>query len=66
MVKFTAGNQVGEKLRVRGHGMPGRRAGSFGDLYIEIKMPVPTKLTEKQKKLLNEFAGTKSAKKGWF
>ena len=65
-VKVPAGTQVGEKLRVRGHGMPGRRAGSFGDLYIEIKMPVPTKLTEKQKKLLNEFAGTKSAKKGWF
>ena len=65
-VKVPAGTQVGEKLRVRGHGMPGRRAGSFGDLYIYITMTVPTKLTEKQKKLLNEFAGTKSEKKGWF
>ena len=65
-VKVPAGTQVGEKLRVRGHGMPTRRAGSFGDLYIDVNMRVPTKLTEKQKKLLNEFAGTKSAKKGWF
>ena len=65
-VKVPAGTQVGEKLRVRGHGMPTRRAGNFGDLYIDINMPVPTKLTEKQKKLLNEFAGTKGAKKGWF
>ncbi len=66
-VKVPAGTQIGEKLRVRGHGMPsGRRSGSFGDLYIEINMPVPTKLTEKQKKILSEFAETKSAKKGWF
>lgn len=65
-VKVPAGTQIGEKLRVRGHGMPGRRAGSFGDLYIDINMKVPTKLTEKQKKLLNEFAGTKQEKKGWF
>lgn len=65
-VKVPAGTQVGEKLRVRGHGMLGRRAGTFGDLYIEINMPVPTKLTDKQKKILAEFAGTKSTKKGWF
>lgn len=66
-VKVPAGTQIGEKLRVRGHGMPsGRRSGSFGDLYIEINMPVPTKLTEKQKKILSEFAEIKSAKKGWF
>ncbi len=65
-VKVPAGTQVGEKLRVRGHGMPGRRAGAFGDLYIDINMPVPTKLTEKQKKILNEFAETKNTKKSWF
>lgn len=65
-VKVPAGTQVGEKLRVRGYGMPGRRAGSFGDLYIEVAIVIPTKLTEKQKKILEEFAGTKSAKKGWF
>ncbi|MBR6598499.1 MAG: molecular chaperone DnaJ [Alphaproteobacteria bacterium] len=66
-VKVPAGTQVGEKLRVRGHGMPSvRRAGAFGDLYIDVAIKIPTKLTDKQKKLLNEFAGTKSEKKGWF
>ena len=65
-VKVPAGTQVGERLRVRGHGMPGRRAGSFGDLYIEIGIKIPTKLTEKQKKALAEFADTKTGKKGWF
>lgn len=65
-VKVPSGTQVGEKLRVRGHGMPTRRAGSFGDLYIDVAISIPTKLTEKQKKILTEFAETKSAKKGWF
>ncbi len=65
-VKVPAGTQVGEKLRVRGHGMPTGRGASFGDLYIDIGITIPTKLTEKQKKILGEFAETKSAKKGWF
>lgn len=65
-VKVPSGTQVGEKLRVRGHGMPGHRAGSFGDLYIEIAIRIPTKLNEKQKKLLREFGDIKSDRKGWF
>ncbi len=65
-VKVPVGTQVGEKLRVRGHGMPTGRGASFGDLYIDIGITIPTKLTEKQKKILSEFAETKSAKKGWF
>ncbi len=67
-VKVPAGTQIGARLRVKGHGMPdARRSGTFGDLYIEIAMTVPTKLSEKQKKALQEFAGSsKSTKKGWF
>jgi molecular chaperone DnaJ len=65
-VKVPSGTQVGEKLRVRGHGMPTGRRDSFGDLYIDVAISIPTKLTEKQKKILTEFAETKSARKGWF
>ena len=65
-VKVPAGTQTNEKLRVRGHGMPTGRASSFGDLYIEIGITIPTKLTEKQKKILTEFSETKPGKKGWF
>lgn len=67
-VKIASGTQIGSRLRVKGHGMPNpRRSGSFGDLYIEIAMTVPTKLTEKQKKALEEYAGAKPGKKsGWF
>ncbi len=65
-IKVPAGTQVGEKLRLRGHGMPTRRVGSFGDLYIDVAIHIPEKLTEKQKKILAEFADTKTGKKGWF
>lgn len=67
-VKIPAGTQIGSRLRVRGHGMPNpHRSGSFGDLFVEITMTVPNKLTEKQKKALEEFAGAKPSKKsGWF
>lgn len=65
-VKVPAGTQVGEKLRVHGHGMPNVRRGGFGDLYIDVAIKIPTKLTDKQKKALSEFAELKSDKKGWF
>ena len=54
-VKVPAGTQVGEKLRVRGHGMPYVRRGTgYGDLYIDVAIKIPTKLSDKQKKLLNQ------------
>ena len=64
-VKIPSGTQVGEKLRIRSHGMPNVRGG-FGDLYIEIGITIPKKLTEKQKKALAEFSDKKPTKKGWF
>ena len=63
VVKIPNGTQVGEKLRIKGSGMPTQRG--FGDLYIEIAVQIPTKLSDKQKKLLQEFSETKE-KKSWF
>ena len=63
IVKVPSGTQVGEKLRIRGSGMPTQRG--FGDLYIEIAIQIPTKLSDKQKKLLQEFSELKE-KKSWF
>lgn len=65
MVRVPAGTQVGEKLRVRGHGMP-RSSSSFGDMYIDVAIRIPTKLSDKQKKALVEFDAAASDKKGWF
>jgi molecular chaperone DnaJ len=56
-VKISSGTQVGSRVRVRDRGFPG------GDLFIEIVTEVPTKLTDKQKQALEEFAGAAGKKK---
>ncbi|MCL1785969.1 MAG: molecular chaperone DnaJ [Alphaproteobacteria bacterium] len=60
-VKIPGGTQIGEQLRMRGQGMPARTGR--GDLYLEIATEIPKKLSEKQKKALEEFSGTEPKKK---
>lgn len=53
-IKIPAGSQHGSKLRVKGNGVvitENRR----GDLYVELLIDVPKKLTKEQKKLLEEL-----------
>jgi molecular chaperone DnaJ len=65
-VKIPSGTQVGAKLRLKGNGMPELgRSGARGDLYLNIKTEVPTKLSAKQKDLLEKFANEKPGK-NWF
>ncbi len=53
-VKVPAGLQSGGKIRLKGYGVPVR--GAKGDLYAIIEVEVPTAVTEKQKKLLEELS----------
>ena len=49
------GTQPGTKLRLKGAGLKvGDRAG---DMYVEVKVTIPKTLTEKQKRLLEEWEG---------
>jgi molecular chaperone DnaJ len=54
-VKVPAGSQSGRQMRLRSKGMPALRGGSAGDMYIELQVETPVKLTGKQKDLLKEF-----------
>ncbi len=56
-VKLTvpAGTQPGTRMRLKGQGLA--VGGNVGDLYVEIKVTIPKDLTEKQKKLLDEWEG---------
>jgi molecular chaperone DnaJ len=49
------GTQSGEQFRLRGKGMTILRSPGRGDLYIEVTVETPVKLTKKQKELLQEF-----------
>jgi molecular chaperone DnaJ len=54
-VKVPAGVQSGKQLRLRGKGMPGIRAATAGDLYIELAVETPVNLSARQRELLREF-----------
>jgi molecular chaperone DnaJ len=55
-LKIPAGTQTGTKFRLRGKGVPNVRGYGTGDQHIIVRIITPTKLTEKQKQLLQEFA----------
>ncbi|GIN60405.1 chaperone protein DnaJ [Robertmurraya siralis] len=55
-LKVPAGTQTGTKFRLRGKGVPNVRGYGVGDQHVIMRIVTPTKLTEKQKQLLQEFA----------
>ncbi|MEL7129622.1 MAG: molecular chaperone DnaJ [Pseudomonadota bacterium] len=54
-VTIPEGAQTGRKLRLRSKGMPSLRGASTGDLYIEVFVETPRKLSARQKELLRDF-----------
>jgi molecular chaperone DnaJ len=51
------GTQPGTEIRLRGRGVPHlRRHGTRGDLHVMVRVTVPTKLSKKQRQLLEELA----------
>jgi len=70
-VKIPAGVQSGEQLRHRGAGMSVLNGRGRGDLVARILVETPTRMSAKQKKLLEEFRSTETgdecpAAKGFF
>lgn len=53
-VPFGTGIHAGDTVRVRGKGMP-RMDGGHGDFVVHLDVTVPTKLTKRQKELLQEL-----------
>ncbi|WP_460448183.1 molecular chaperone DnaJ [Alsobacter sp. SYSU BS001988] len=60
-VKVPEGTQTGKQIRIRGRGMPILRSRDHGDLYIQVVVETPQKLSSRQKELLREFE-TESSK----
>jgi curved DNA-binding protein len=51
--------QNGRVIRLAGQGMP-RAGGGHGDLYVTVKVVLPTKLTEKERELVQELAASRA------
>lgn len=59
-LEIPAGIQSGKQLRIRGAGMPVLQGRGRGDLVAEIVVETPTKLSRRQKELLEEFKATET------
>jgi molecular chaperone DnaJ len=56
-LEIKAGTQPGTEIRLRGKGVPHlRRPGTRGDLHVIVHVAVPTKLSKRQRQLLEELA----------
>lgn len=55
-VEIPAGSQPGDRITVKGGGLPPVRGGRRGDLIVYCDLKVPTHLTEAQFGLLRDFA----------
>ncbi|MED5465405.1 MAG: molecular chaperone DnaJ [Myxococcota bacterium] len=62
-VTVPAGTQPGEVITLRKKGVPRLRGGGRGNLHIVVKVDVPTNLTSKQRKVLEEFDELPAGKK---
>ena len=54
-VKVAPGTQPGQRVRLRGKGMPVLRSKDQGDLYVQLDIETPQNLSRKQRELLEEF-----------
>lgn len=54
-VKIPAGIQSGKQIRIRGAGMPALNGRGHGDMVIQVHVETPTRLSARQKELLEEF-----------
>ena len=62
-VEIKPGTQPDTEIRLRGKGVPHlRRAGSRGDLHVLVDVVVPTKLTKRQRELLDRAAPPRAAR----
>jgi curved DNA-binding protein len=65
-MKLPQGIQGGQKLRLRGKGLPrrgndGGEGKNSGDLFVRVEIAIPKELTQKQKELWEELARLENA-----
>ncbi|MDF7777223.1 molecular chaperone DnaJ [Sphingomonas sp. AOB5] len=59
-IRIAAGTQSGREVRQRGAGMPVLQGRGRGDLVVHIEVEMPSKLTARQRELLEEFRETET------
>jgi curved DNA-binding protein len=54
-LKIPPGTRHGTKMRLGGHGLPTMSGGKRGDLYVRIQIQIPRKLTDEQKRIVEQL-----------
>jgi len=54
-LKIPDGTQPGTTFRIRNKGVPVLNGHGKGDLYVEVRVQIPSKLSKRQKELLQEL-----------
>lgn len=54
-ITFESGVAHGDDIKLRGHGLPGVRNNTRGDLHAVVNIIVPHNLTDEQRTLLEDF-----------
>jgi len=57
-LKIPAGTESGTIFRLHGKGFPNLNGGGRGDLFVELRVETPKKLTRQQKQLIEQLAET--------
>lgn len=61
-VRLPPGTQSGQRIRLKGKGMPQHKGAGSGDLYVTMKIAVPRDLTPAERKLFEQLAEVSSFK----
>ncbi|HZK02747.1 MAG TPA: molecular chaperone DnaJ [Anaerovoracaceae bacterium] len=56
--KVPEGTQPDTVFRLRGKGIKSLRSGRVGDLYVKVNLEVPTRLSNKQRKLIKDMGSS--------
>jgi len=65
-LEVPAGSKPGQRLRLRGRGMPDRRGGR-GDLYLQLELDVPSRPSKRVRELLETLRTALNEEgEGWF
>ena len=54
-IKVKPGTQVGERITLKGKGVPSVKGYNVGNLYVDLQILIPTNLTKEQKEVLEKM-----------
>jgi len=61
-IEIKPGTQPGERIILKGKGLPDVQGYGVGNMNIDIKVLIPSKITKEQKELLEQFDGHSTEK----